>query len=112
MVQISGGFAKTANGLKNSWQAKAVPTLESLTALATVFEVSLVDLFSVVRESKEPSQVDEQGHEQGSLHSRESSQNVESEILLLLESLRGCALAQLTAVRKIVDFLLAAFTSR
>ena len=91
---------------------KAVPTLDTLSALAKVFEISIVTVLSPPHDPL-PTALNSTQVELGNAPLAPTSTHTpEAELQLFLEVLRGCSLHQLVAVRKIVLSLLSAFNSR
>lgn len=85
---------------------KAVPTIETLSALAAVYEVPLTSL--LVKGNGERG--DKEDGAEGEAH--EPVDAFDYEIGQILRALKGCSLSEVLAIRKVVESIMTGFMER
>lgn len=100
-------MAKRANisriALIHIESSKALPTLDTLSALAGVLEIPITSLMAKPITS-EPTGTDAQGESPDLTHA------VEFELTHIVDSLKACTFSQIVAVRRIIDSVLLGFS--
>ena len=86
---------------------KAVPTIETLTALAGIYEVPLTSL--LIRSFADRGEASEAGDVASPLDGVDA---FEYELSQINQALKGCSLNEVLAIRKVVDSIMSGFLER